>query len=66
MSLSKLNYEENIMAKSKKKVMLSPPRNPLFNHPLMKKSCIHQKNNKTKRKADKAQLRKEWYHPIAA
>jgi len=54
------------MVKLKKKVILSPPRNPLFNHPLMKKGCVHQKNNKSKRQLDKVQLRKEWYHPIAA
>ena len=54
------------MAKSKKKVIVSAPRNPLFNHPLMKKGSVHQKNNKTKRQADKTQLRKEWYYPIAA
>ena len=54
------------MAKQKKKVVLSPPRNPLFNHPLMKKGCVHKKSDKAQRKTDKAQLRKEWYHPIAA
>jgi len=54
------------MAKLKKMVALSPPRNPLFNHPLMKKGSVHQKNNKVKRQAEKTQLRKEWYYPIAA
>lgn len=54
------------MKKSKKKMIVSPHRDPLFNHPLMKKGSVHQKNNKTKCQADKAQLRKEWYYPIAA
>ena len=55
------------MSKSKKnKVRLLPPRNHLFNHPLMKKGCMHQKSNKSKRQDEKANLRKEWYYQIAA
>ena len=55
------------MAKRKKKpVLLTAPRNPFFNHPLMKKNDVHQKTQKAKRKADEAALKKEWYYPMAA
>jgi len=37
------------------------PRNPLFNHPLMKKSHAHVKSNKAKRRAEKIRAAKEWY-----
>jgi len=63
--MSNNDMKENHMSK-KKRVSLSPPRNYLFNHPLMKKGAVHQKSNKVKRQAEKTQLRKEWYHPIAA
>lgn len=43
------------------KAALSPPRNPLFNHPLMNKSHVHDKTYKAKRRAEKVNLNKDWY-----
>jgi hypothetical protein len=43
------------------KVLLDVPRNPLFNHPLMKKSHVHDKSGKAKRRADKVYFAKDWY-----
>ena len=47
--------------KMRSKVGVSPQRNPLFNHPLMKKSHVHDKSNKSKRRADKVNFHKDWY-----
>ena len=47
------------MSKSRKKrnkAGVSPPRNPLFNHPLLKKSHVHEKSNKAKRRGEKVNL----------
>lgn len=52
------------MSKRKRKTAItsaSPPRNPLFNHPMMKKSHVHDKSNKTKRRAEKVRFAREWY-----
>lgn len=53
------------MSKRKRKIRskgdVSPPRNPLFNHPLMKKSHVHDKSYKSKRRADKVNFNKDWY-----
>ena len=57
------------MSKRKRKVrnggMLAPPlitpRNPLFNHPLMKKSHVHEKSYKAKRRAEKVKVAGDWY-----
>ncbi len=38
------------------KTGVSPPRNPLFNNPLMKKSHVHDKSKKAKRRADKVKF----------
>ena len=49
---------------SKRKVnkkQISPPRNPLFNHPMMKKSHVHDKSYKAKRRADKVRMARESY-----
>ena len=49
---------------SKRKVNkkgVSPPRNPLFNHPMMKKSHVHDKSYKAKRRADKVRMARESY-----
>ena len=49
---------------SKRKVNkkgVSPPRNPLFNHPMMKKSHVHDKSYKAKRRTDKVRMAKESY-----
>lgn len=35
-------------------------RNPLYDHPLMRKGGVHEKTNKTKRKGEKQKLRKAW------
>lgn len=40
---------------------LITPRNPLFNHPLMKKSHIHDKSHKAKRRAEKVKFARDWY-----
>lgn len=53
------------MSKRKRKVrnrnVVSPPRNPLFNHPLMKKSHVHDKSHKAKRRAEKISFARDWY-----
>lgn len=36
-------------------------RNPLFNHPLMKKSHVHDKSHKAKRRAEKVKFARDWY-----
>ena len=49
---------------SKRKVnkkVVSPPRNPLFNHPMMKKTHVHDKSYKAKRRADKVRMARESY-----
>ena len=38
----------------------SNARNPFHNHPLMRKSGVHKKTNKAKRKDEKQKLKKEW------
>ena len=42
-------------------VSLTTVRNPLHNHPLMRKSSVHQKTNKSKRQHDKVTLRRQAY-----
>ncbi len=37
------------------------PRNPLFNHPLMKKSHVHEKSYKSKRRTEKVKGARDWY-----
>ena len=49
------------MSKRKNKKEISPPRNPLFNHPMMKKSHVHDKSYKAKRRADKVRMARESY-----
>ena len=53
------------MSKRKRKErntnVVSPPRNPLFNHPLMKKSHVHDKSHKAKRRAEKIRISRDWY-----
>lgn len=51
------------MSKRKRKThtIVAPPRNPLFNHPMMKKSHAHHKPDKAKRRAEKIRLSREWY-----
>ena len=41
--------------------LLVTPRNPLFNHPLMKKSHVHDKSYKSKRRAEKVNGARDWY-----
>ena len=41
------------------------PRNPLHNHPLMKKGGVHDKTNKAKRKKLKQRLKKEWCYSVS-
>ncbi len=50
--------------KMRKKGMAAPakaPRNPLFDHPLMKKSHVHDKSYKAKRRAENVQIARDWY-----
>jgi hypothetical protein len=47
--------------KGKMKNIISPIRNPFFNHPLIKKSHIHDKSYKAKRRAEKVKNAKDWY-----
>jgi hypothetical protein len=47
--------------KANSKKGLSPPRNPFFNHPLMRKSAVHDKTEKAKRRSDKVRFNKDWY-----
>jgi len=35
-------------------------RNPMHNHPLLKKGGAHRKTNKSKRRLDKMAIKKEW------
>ena len=35
-------------------------RNPLHNHPLLKKGGVHKKSTKAIRQADKVKIKKEW------
>jgi len=35
-------------------------RNPLHDHPLMRKGGVHDKTHKQKRRADNQKLKKEW------
>ena len=39
-------------------------RNPLHNHPLLKKGGVHKKTNKAVRKHNKQSIKKEWAEPI--
>jgi len=41
-------------------------RNPLHDHPLMRKGGVHDKTNKQKRKGEKQKWKKEWCSLIAA
>lgn len=36
-------------------------RNPLHDHPLLKKGGTHEKSKKTLRRKDRQQLKKEWF-----
>lgn len=56
------------MSKRKRKVRnkgmdapVKAPRNPLFDHPLMKKSHVHDKSHKAKRRAEKVRFARDWY-----
>ena len=42
------------------------PRNPLHAHPLLGKGGVHDKSNKTRRRHDKVQLRREYPSDSAA
>lgn len=35
-------------------------RNPMFNHPLMKKGCVHGKTTKALRQKEKMELKREY------
>lgn len=39
---------------------INKERNPLHNHPLLRKGGVHEKSYKAKRKSEKQKLRKEW------
>jgi len=44
-----------------KQPSLEKARNPLFNHPLMKKAHVHNKSYKAKRRSEKVKGAKDWY-----
>ncbi|MFK8031668.1 MAG: hypothetical protein AB8G18_15635 [Gammaproteobacteria bacterium] len=48
------------MAKKKRIPVATGPRNVLHNHPLLRKSGVHQQSAKAKRSQDKINLKKEW------
>lgn len=39
-------------------------RNPLHDHPLMRKGGVHEKSNKAKRKKARQEMKKEWFCSI--
>lgn len=41
------------------------PRNPLHNHPLMRKGGVHKQSQKALRHQEKQKLKKEWGYLIA-
>lgn len=43
-----------------KKLAKVPMRNPLHNHPLLRKGGVHRKTNKSMRSKDKVNMKKEW------
>ncbi|MEM7401425.1 MAG: hypothetical protein AAF304_05685 [Pseudomonadota bacterium] len=47
-------------SKAKSKIKLSRHRNLLHNHPMLRKGGVHQKCNKSKRRLDKVNMKKEW------
>jgi hypothetical protein len=52
---------ENIMTnKCKLPKKISRQRNLLHNHPLLGKGGTHSKSNKSKRRLDKVNMKKEW------
>jgi len=44
----------------KAKDRVSKPRNPLHDHPLMRKGGVHEKSERSKRRTDKQKLKREW------
>ncbi len=54
--------------KSKKQKQLQPikERNVVALNPLLRKSTVHEKSTKARRKADKVQLKKTWFERVAA
>ena len=41
-------------------------RNPVALNPILRKSAVHEKSTKARRKADKVQLKKTWFERVAA
>lgn len=59
----------NDMSKKNKQPKSLPPikeRNVVALNPLLRKSAVHEKSTKARRKADKVQLKKTWFERIAA
>jgi len=63
----------NDMSKKSKQRSKLPPakernidRNVIALNPLLRKSAVHQKSTKARRKADKVQLKKTWFERVAA
>ncbi len=42
------------------KISITKVRNPLHDHPLLRKGGVHDKSKKTKRRCEKQKLRNEW------
>ncbi len=58
----------NMSKKSKQQKKLPPvkDRNVVALNPLLRKSAVHRKSTKARRKADKVQLKKTWFERVAA
>lgn len=61
------------MSKKSKQPKKLPPldermkqRNVVALNPLLRKSAVHRKSTKARRKADKVQLKKTWFERVAA
>lgn len=54
------NQEQATQITTQSRVQTAP-RNPLFDHPLMKKSHVHDKSHKSKRRAEKVKFARDWY-----
>ncbi len=53
------------MAKKRKSAptLLTRWRNPLHDHPLMKKGAVHEKGHKAERRQNKVRLMRQWDDP---
>ena len=52
--------------KQRKQQPIVKERNVVALNPLLRKSAVHRKSTKARRKADKVQLKKTWFERVAA